>query len=138
MNVTAEHAVPAINTTLLNDALAVNLFGPGVDANLHQLRFAAGVLRGSDERLGARRHVQVLRRCQRTSFEHVARLVVEGIENVTLDASGPTRIFKDLFWGANVNVKIDERAATDTAGLDDIDVFEGAIIKQTEIFVIPK
>src|SRR2546423_936839 len=138
MNVTAEHAIATVNTTLLNDTLAINFFGPGVDANLHQLRFAAGVLRGGNERLGARRHVEVRRRRQRPGFEHVARLAVERIEDVAGATAGPARICEDLFWGANVNVEIDERAATDTACLNDVDVFEGAIIKQPQIAVVPK
>ena len=138
MNVTAQHAIPTVNTAFLNDALAVNFFRSGVDANLHQFRFAAGILSGGDERLRPRRHVEVRRRRQRPSFEHVARLVVERIEDVALNTSGPARIFEDLFWGANVNVEIDERAATDTACLNDVDVFEGAIIKQPQIAVVPE
>ena len=41
-------------------------------------------------------------------FEDVVRLVVKRIQNVALDPFGPTRVFEDLFRGANVNVEIDE------------------------------
>src|SRR5205085_7274614 len=71
-------------------------------------------------------------------FQHVASLVVERIEDVALDALGPTRILENFPGRANVNIEVDERAAADAARLQHVDVFESAIVEQAEIFVIPE
>src|SRR5262245_17080808 len=138
MNVAAEHAIAAVDATVLDDSLPVYFFRTGVNTNLHEFRFSSGVLRCSDEGLCARRHGQIGRGCKLPRFEHVSSFVVKRIENVALDTFGPTRQFEDLFWRADVNVEVNQRSTAYAAGLKHIDVLERAIIKQAEIFVVPK
>ncbi len=74
----------------------------------------------------------------RLIFQHVARSIVERIENVALDAFGPTRIFKNFFRSAKVNIEVNQRAAADATRLNHINLFERAIIQQPEVFVVPE
>src|SRR5262249_16813348 len=138
MNMATEHAIATVDTTILDNSLAVYFFRTGVNTNLHEFRFSSGILRRSDEGLCARRHGQIGRRRGLPRFAHFSRFVVKRIKNVALDTFGPTRQFEDLFRRADVNVEVDERATAYAAGLKHVDVFERAIIKQSEIFVVPK
>src|SRR5205807_2838301 len=79
VNVTAQHAVAAVNATVLHDALAIHFIWTRVNADLHQFGFASGILRRGDERFCAGRHVAIGGRRQLTRFQHVTSLVVERI-----------------------------------------------------------
>lgn len=135
---TAQHAVSAVYATALERALSIKLVGAGVDTNVHEFAFPAGSLGGGEKGFGAIRHVEFRRRCERFSFKHIFRFIVVRIERITLDCFGPSPILEYFSWRSDMHIEVHQRAPTDTAALNDVNLPKGSVVKETIVFEVPE
>jgi hypothetical protein len=94
-------------------------------------------VRGVKESPGARRQGASSRWRERYRIQHVLDQGIVWVEDLAGEGLRPAAL-KDALRRFDLHIEVDQRPTAHATGLEDIDVFEAAVIEQAAILVIPE